>query len=112
MKHGEIWLVKYDPSIGHEFQKTRPAIIISSNNILKYSNVVTVVAVTGSSDNKISDDIEIRKNNENNLFADSVIKIHHISSFDKNRFVKKIGEIDSENLGKIKERLKILLALE
>lgn len=112
MKHGEIWLVKYDPSIGHEFQKTRPAIIISSNNILKYSNVVTVIAVTGSYDNKISDDIEIRKNNENNLFADSVIKIHHISSFDKNRFVKKIGEIDSENLGKIKERLKILLALE
>lgn len=111
MKHGEIWLVKYDPSIGHEFQKTRPAIIISSHSILKYSNVVTVIAVTGSSDNKISDDIEIRKDNENNLFADSVIKIHHISSFDKNRFVKKIGEIDSENLGKIKERLKILLAL-
>ncbi|NQU83885.1 MAG: type II toxin-antitoxin system PemK/MazF family toxin [Parcubacteria group bacterium] len=106
MKQGEIWLVRYDPSIGHEFQKTRPAIIISSNDVLKYSNVATVVAVTGDSDNKILDDIELRKDDRNNFYKNSVAKIHHINSFDKSRFIKKIGELKNEDFEKIRNCLK------
>lgn len=102
MKQGEIWLVKYDPSIGHEFQKTRPAIILSSNSILKYANVVTAIAITSNSDSKISDDLELEKDDKNNLFSNSIIKIHHINSFDKSRFIKKIGEIGNEKLREIK----------
>ena len=30
MKQGEIWMVDFDPSTGHEFQKQRPTIIIKS----------------------------------------------------------------------------------
>lgn len=105
MKQGEIWFVKYDPSIGHEFKKTRPAIILSSNNILKYANVITVIAITGSSNNKISDDLELKKDDKNNLFSDSTIKIHHINSFDKSRFIKRIGEIEDEKLKEIKAYL-------
>jgi len=31
MKNGEIWLVDFDPSFGHEHQKVRPALVIESN---------------------------------------------------------------------------------
>lgn len=30
-KRGEIWLVQLDPTRGQEIQKTRPAVVISSN---------------------------------------------------------------------------------
>ncbi len=34
-KRGEIWLVNLDPTVGAEIQKTRPAIVISSDYIGK-----------------------------------------------------------------------------
>ena len=32
-KRGEIWLVDFDPSIGADIQKTRPALVISMDAI-------------------------------------------------------------------------------
>nr|WP_310487775.1 type II toxin-antitoxin system PemK/MazF family toxin [Chamaesiphon sp. VAR_69_metabat_338] len=34
-RRGEIWLVNLDPTVGAEIQKTRPAIVISSDYIGK-----------------------------------------------------------------------------
>ncbi len=34
-KRGEIWLVNFDPTIGAEIKKIRPAVIISSNAVDK-----------------------------------------------------------------------------
>ncbi len=31
MKRGEVWWVEFDPSIGSEIRKTRPAVIISND---------------------------------------------------------------------------------
>jgi len=33
MFKGEIWLASFDPSLGAEIQKTRPAIIVSSSTL-------------------------------------------------------------------------------
>jgi mRNA interferase MazF len=30
---GEVWLVNFDPTLGTEIRKIRPAVVISSNNI-------------------------------------------------------------------------------
>jgi hypothetical protein len=30
-RRGEIWLVNFDPTIGTEIRKTRPAVVVSSN---------------------------------------------------------------------------------
>ena len=32
-KRGEIWLVRFDPTIGSEIRKTRPAIVLSSDAV-------------------------------------------------------------------------------
>ena len=47
-----------------------------------------------SSTNKHNDDIAIIKSSKNRLKMDSLIKVHHIISFDKARFIHKIGEIE------------------
>src|SRR3989338_3555618 len=105
MKQGEIWLVCYDPSVGHEYKKSRPAIIISSHSALPQSPLVTVMAVTSKVDGLIGDDIEILKDQANRLWSDSVIKTSYISSFDPSRFIKRIGLAHPKILEKIKECL-------
>jgi mRNA interferase MazF len=32
-QRGEVWLVNFDPTLGTEIQKIRPAVVISSNEV-------------------------------------------------------------------------------
>ena len=104
MKQGEIWFVEFTGQ-GHEYQKTRPAIVIESNSQLKITSVITVVPVTKQQE-KHTDDIFIAKDENNNLLYDSVVKVHQIQTFDKTRFIKKIGNVSEEIMGKVKSYLK------
>lgn len=107
MKQGEIWMVDFDPSTGHEFQKQRPAIIVTSNEVLKYSNLITIMPITSNTNGSYDDDIRIMKDEENRLFTDSVIKVCYVSSFDKDnkRFIKKIGVANEYIIETIKKYL-------
>jgi len=45
-RRGEVWWVAFDPSIGGEVQKTRPAMIVSNNAANTALNRVIVVPLT------------------------------------------------------------------
>jgi len=47
-KRGEIWLVNFDPTIGSEINKTRPALIIQNDIGNTYSPVTIVAALTSA----------------------------------------------------------------
>lgn len=104
MKQGSIWFVEFTGQ-GHEYQKTRPAIIMESDSQLRVTSVITVVPVTKQQE-KHKDDIFITKDDVNNLLYDSVIKVHQVHTFDKTRFIKKIGNVEKEVIEKIKLYLK------
>src|SRR5262245_38447514 len=48
MIRGEVWLVDFDPSIGGEIQKQRPAVIISNDSANQNLNRVVVIPLTSN----------------------------------------------------------------
>ena len=107
MRKGEIWLVKFiqETSVGHEYTKDRPALIIEDTSRIRVTTVATIMPLT-SSQNQHQDDILARKNEKNRLYKDSLIKVHHILTFDKQRFIHRIGEVDRAIMNQIEKYLK------
>ncbi len=107
MKHGEIWLVSFDPSQGHEYRKYRPALVIQSNSTLSKTSLVTIIPLTSNMERRMPHDVVDEKSIRNRLFMASVAKVSCISSFDRSRFNKKIGDIEQEILDEIKKYVRV-----
>lgn len=96
MKPGEIYIVDCTGSVGHEYKGKRPALVISSEKHLKRSNLVLVTPLTSKVNKKHWGDILIKKNANNHLWSDSLVKTSHVYSFDHRRLDKRVGRLDEE----------------
>ena len=106
LEHGHIYFVEFDPSSGHEFKKTRPAVLISSDDLINRSNLISCVPFTGNTNNFVAtDDVPVKRDGNNKLFADSMLKAQHISTFDKNRIKKYVGVLDGSTLKNLKNHI-------
>ena len=106
LEFGDIVWTEFDPSVGHEFQNKRPAIVIQSNEQLQKSNLVTVIPLTSNTGNPTADDILVSADSQNNLKADSIAKVYCVTSFDYLRFDKKMGNVSTGVSSLLKDYLK------
>lgn len=102
MKFGDICLVNFDPSIGKEYKKVRPALVVQDESIAGKSPYVTVMPISSKVDRMSLVDVLLSKDEENKLLADSIVKVQQISSFDKRRIIKVFGEVKSPVRRKVK----------
>ena len=109
-KRGEIWLVNFDPTIGSEINKTRPALIIQNNIANTYSPVTIVAAITSANTgDKIYPTEVFIEANRSGLQNDSIILLNQIRTIDKARLVKRLGTIPTNYLAKVSTAIEISL---
>ena len=111
---GSIWLVRFDPSIGTEIRKTRPALVISGTIFNEQRSKVTVLPFTSArpNDPRISPAVVVvPASPENGLSVDSLLVCIESMTFDKARLVQQLGQLEAEMLAQAQTILKRYLSL-
>ena len=96
-KKGEIYLVNFDPTVGHEVKKKRPALILSNNIHNQYSPLVTVAPLSSNTNKVYPFEIYVLKK-LTGLNENSKIMIIQLRSIDKKRLLNKIGNIEDKEI--------------
>ena len=104
MERCEVWWVSFDPSIGGEIKKKRPAVIVSNDASNKFLNRVQVVPLTSKTDRIYpSEALVIFEGKESKAMADQLVTVS------KARLLKRAGILSQEDMCKIEEAVKIQL---
>ena len=111
LKRGEIWVVNFDPTIGSEIKKARPAVVLQNNIGNRFSSVTIVAAISSKFDDTLYPTEVSVESSEGGLRESSVVLLNQIRTVDTQRLVKKTGILTSKTMLKINQALQISLGL-
>ena len=96
----EIVLVNLDPTIRSETQKTKPAVILSPNEMNKYLSTAVIAPMTSSS-KSYPTRVEVNHNKTKGW-----IVLDQIRTIDRQRITKKLDKLTDKDIKKVKNILK------
>jgi mRNA interferase MazF len=106
MQRSEVWWVNFDPSIGGEIKKKRPAVIISNNASNKFLNRIQVVPLSSKMERLYpSEAAVVFEGKESKAMADQ------LATVSKARLFRRAGILSPEDMHKVEEAVKIQLAI-
>jgi mRNA interferase MazF len=101
-KRGDVWMVKFDPTVGAEIRKIRPAVVVSVAGIGRLPLQI-VVPLTEWKPHYANASwlVPVPVSAANGLSKDSGADAFQVKSVSENRFLKPLGEVTSQQLDDI-----------
>lgn len=110
-RRGDVYLVSFDPTVGAEIRKTRPALIIQNDVANRYGAITIVAAITSRRDDDLFPSEVAVRAREGGLPHDSMVLLNQIRSIDKTRLVRRMGRLRPETMIHVDRALMISLGL-
>ena len=109
---GEVWNISFDPAVGAEIQKIRPAVVISDPSVGKLPLRI-VVPITDWDDryDRFPWFVELKATELNGLSKDSGADAFQIKSVSLNRFKSRRGKLLDSQLDNITASIAICIGL-
>ena len=101
-RRGEIWSVKFDPSLGAEMKKIRPAVVVNVPEVGRLPLCI-VVPITGWDERyeNLPWHTKLKATTDTGLEKESSADAFQVKSISTTRFVKKLGTVTAQQLENI-----------
>jgi mRNA interferase MazF len=107
MTRGSVWWVEFDPAVGTEIHKTRPAVIVSNDTANKFLPRVAVIPLTSNISRIYPGEAAVTVNgNKSKAMTDQIM------SADKSRLKNKLGELSKSDMASLETAMKRFLCLQ
>jgi len=106
MKRGEVWWVNFDPAVGGEIRKQRPAVIVSNDAANLHLNRVQVIPLTSKVERLYPSEAYVTVGTERRkALADQ------LTTASKARFAGRIGILSREDMEGVERAIRLQLGL-
>lgn len=108
IKRGDIYWVDLPDSNGREIKDKHPALVVSNDRQNNASPLIVIIPITSlkESDKIFSFQLPI------NLEKKSVILVDQVRTIDRDKFLRKITEIDNKLMEEVERKIHFVLALK
>jgi mRNA interferase MazF len=106
MRRGEVWWVDFDPSVGGEIRKVRPAVVVSHDAANASLNRVQVVPLTSNSDRVYPSEAVVSvAGRTSKAMADQ------LTTASKTRLKSRLGRLSESDLAAVERAILLQLGL-
>ena len=104
MSRGEVYLVRLDPTLGSEIQKTRPCVVVSPDELNAHLHTVIVAPMT-TAGRSYPWRVRCRFQNRSGHVA-----LDQLRTVDRERLVKRLGELSASTMTEVLGTLQEMFA--
>ncbi len=106
MKRGEVWWVNFDPSVGGEIRKQRPAVIVSNDAANLHLNRIQVVPLTSNTGRVFPSEALVLLNGQlRKALADQLTTVSNL------RLSNQAGLLSPTDLQQVEQAIKVQIGL-
>jgi mRNA interferase MazF len=110
-RRGEVYLVAFDPTIGAEIRKTRPAVVVQNDIGNRAASTTIVAAVSSLGEERLYPFEVVVRPPDGGVTKASTVLLNQIRTVDRRRLIRRLGKLGSETMRRVDRALAISAGL-